>query len=211
MRLSTDTPAPARTHVLAQYTCVPGHAHAAGRVCSSDTHTAHRPPPAPPLFPLTAATEGNGKFCRESAWSGCLRTGALPGSIPAMPTLSRGAGSGVRGAGCCLGRLAAPPPAGGRAGRAATSRTSALPAGSWPPSGRAAGDGKRAPAWKGMKGGSQLRTPDATCPGAREGSGMSLLPRADRHPAEAVRALRTLSAHQAAEEPRGPTSSWGPR
>lgn len=25
-----------------------------------------------------------------------------------------------------------------------------------------------------MKGGSQLRTPDATCPGAREGSGMSL-------------------------------------
>lgn len=98
----------------------------------------------------------------------------------------------------------------GRAGRAATSRTSALPAGSWPPSGRAAGDGKRAPAWKGMKGGSQLWTPDATCPGAREGSGMSLLPRADRHPAEAVRALRTCGAHQAAEEPRGPISSGAP-
>lgn len=36
---------------------------------------------------------------------------------------------------------------------------------SWPPAWRAAGDGKRAPAWKEMKGGPQLRTPDATCPG----------------------------------------------
>lgn len=128
------------------------------------------PHPAPPLFLLTAATEGNGNFCREGAWSCCLCTGALPGSGPAMPTLSRGGGGGVRGAGW----RRCPPSSRRTCGQSGHVWHIGPARGSWPRAGRAAGDGKRAPAWKGMKGGSQLRTPDATCPGAREGSGMSL-------------------------------------
>lgn len=106
VHLPTAALAPAHIHVLA-------HAHKCAWTrtrCCPRVFQQHPHPPraAPPLFPLKAATEGNGNFCRESAWSCCLWTGALPGSTPAMPTPSPGAGSGGLGAGCRPGRLLPP-------------------------------------------------------------------------------------------------------
>lgn len=82
---------------------------------------------------------------------------------------------------------------------------------SWPPAWRAAGDGKRAPAWKEMKGGWQLRTPDATCPGCA-GSSQDVLAPVGRSPsggggAGSPKPCQELPARQ--EEPHGPTSPWG--
>lgn len=57
-----------------------------------------------------------------------------------------------------------------------------------------------------MKGGSQLRTPDATCPGCAGRAGMSLLLWAAPRLADQVPAVlcQELPACQAAEKLRGP-------
>lgn len=82
---------------------------------------------------------------------------------------------------------------------------------SWPPARGAAGDGKRALAWMEMKGGSQLRTPDATCPGCA-GSSQDVLAPVGSSPSgrggagSADSPCRELPARPAAEEPHGPPS-----